>query len=851
MPMTINGIGTHYYGRRNLQSRPGVCGPCGREVMLRSYETRLWFVVLFIPIIPLGRKQIIDECSRCSRHRAIPLEQWEKLKEEVVEESRRHAETVPGDVQAALDHLRAVASLKAPQEALRTAQEVLARFGHRADVQMAAGSCYDDFGMVREATDCFERALAIDPGDPDARWAVALGRIERGDLDDARQLLDWIDRDGRRNTARARVLLARALQKQGRHEDALDAFREALKRAPSLARDGQVRKAVRASEGLALGAEPVLPAAPFWRRPAVLVSGILGLAALGVFGVNQFIASQRPLHVVNGLVIPATVRLDGRKPLALAPGEVRKVHCGEGRHEAVVTLTGGEPETVEFDVKTGWFARFYRRPTFVLNVGGAALIAWEDVIYSDRPGDPDVPYELYCGEAFLAFDHVHYPFTDPPREIEYGGPGDIRKSHLFVVEQVDPVDALNAASEDLSPEAIERFVRSHLTARPDSDALLRYYAAILSGSGRRDELRTFLEPRLDDRPIRIEWHRHYQEACDASDRWNGLAAMYDRWLGREPGNAALLYLRGRLIEDPDEAMSYHERAMAADPSSPYPHLAKAWHLRSAGDFAGARRAMERACRLRPDDPQMRAQLNADRLALGEIDALVDEIRRERREAPLLWPSHARLLELLIAKGDLAGARRQHRVYVDHVRKEMQGDPLQLALNSEVHLLALEGRYEACLKKLAGLSDTGLVEKAAFRCRLELGQLDAAEEAVSESGDPYALLTVSVARHLAGQRERAAVCRRRAAKALADGDRYVRRLRALLAENARPAAADLRACSADPLGKALTAVALAQAHPDRRESFLDLAETFNARPLYPHALLKRAVEQMRRPAAARR
>ncbi|MGB0716213.1 MAG: hypothetical protein ACPGXK_10065, partial [Phycisphaerae bacterium] len=79
MPQTINGIGTWYYGKKNLHQREDVCEQCGQPAVLSSYDTRTYFVIIFIPIIPLGRKHVIDECSSCSRHFAVPLKQWEGL----------------------------------------------------------------------------------------------------------------------------------------------------------------------------------------------------------------------------------------------------------------------------------------------------------------------------------------------------------------------------------------------------------------------------------------------------------------------------------------------------------------------------------------------------------------------------------------------------------------------------------------------------------------------------------------------------------------------------------------------------------------------------------------------------
>ena len=81
MPSTYNGIGTHYYGKTNIQKRPGPCPHCHRAVELTSYDTRLWFVVVFIPIIPIRRKRIIDYCPACTRHFAADLEKWETAKQ--------------------------------------------------------------------------------------------------------------------------------------------------------------------------------------------------------------------------------------------------------------------------------------------------------------------------------------------------------------------------------------------------------------------------------------------------------------------------------------------------------------------------------------------------------------------------------------------------------------------------------------------------------------------------------------------------------------------------------------------------------------------------------------------------
>src|SRR4051794_32378846 len=102
MPTLHNGIGTWYYGKKNLQTRPGVCDSCHKPTELQSYDTRLWFVIFLIPVIPLGRKHILDKCPKCSRHRSLPLKEWEALKAKNISEAMAAYKASPADAKAAV-----------------------------------------------------------------------------------------------------------------------------------------------------------------------------------------------------------------------------------------------------------------------------------------------------------------------------------------------------------------------------------------------------------------------------------------------------------------------------------------------------------------------------------------------------------------------------------------------------------------------------------------------------------------------------------------------------------------------------------------------------------------------------
>src|SRR4051794_7613583 len=108
MPHVVNGCGTWYYGKKNLDQYQGECQSCHRVTTLTSYDTRLYVVVVFVPIIPLGAKRIIEQCAACSRDRAMPLGDWRRALQrcnETIAAYRDH----PTDPQQAEEAMRACA----------------------------------------------------------------------------------------------------------------------------------------------------------------------------------------------------------------------------------------------------------------------------------------------------------------------------------------------------------------------------------------------------------------------------------------------------------------------------------------------------------------------------------------------------------------------------------------------------------------------------------------------------------------------------------------------------------------------------------------------------------------------
>ena len=105
MPHVYNGIGTWYYGKRNVQRRP----VCGLQVGFRSHILRhaLFFVVVFVPLIPLRKLHIVDQCAGASASGAIPWGDWERAQKRMQEAMEAYRKS-PTNAQLAEEVIRLV-----------------------------------------------------------------------------------------------------------------------------------------------------------------------------------------------------------------------------------------------------------------------------------------------------------------------------------------------------------------------------------------------------------------------------------------------------------------------------------------------------------------------------------------------------------------------------------------------------------------------------------------------------------------------------------------------------------------------------------------------------------------------
>ncbi len=697
MPTQINGIGTTYLGRQNLEQREGVCEFCDRPVVLESYETRLWFTVIFLPILPLGRKQILDSCSACRRHRALPVEEWKQLKRNVIDENTQQWTERKDDPKAAVNLHASLSSFGKTVEAEKLALAMTSSFSDDVDVQLYLGSWYEQKGESEEADRCFDRALEIDPDNPAARHAVGVGKIQQGKLAEARDLLRPLEPPAEDFSPAAFYLLAKGYQAEHNHDAALEVFQIILKGAPDATNDKTFRQALRESEA-ALGREQSLIASDPIYRSKPFVSAAIALVVIAALVIwNLSIAGRRTLHVVNGLPVSIEVEIDGQQKVVVGASLFMTASLGEGPHTARVIKPSDLVEPVEFRMETSWFSRFFAKPVFVLDPARSAVVCWEEAVYSERPNQDGGDIKVSMGQSYAFYDDVDYVFEDFPHEIRVENDKTTSKTRVAMYTE-NPLDVLMDERCSLNGDEKLQFLETRLVTAPGDQHIFGVYAYLAQRDNALPRAVSFLESRLNQRPVSVEWHRTYQTIRELTGNFDDLVASYDKMLAADPDNSRLLYLRGRLEPLMDKAIAFYERAIVADESNSYAWSAKAWHLLTAGEFAAGIIACDKSLAIRTDRVDVDMTRRALLLAMKQYNSIEQELNQVVKDEPLNVSAAVLMAKVLTLQGRDDEASKVKADLVAAARSR-SADPAQVAQLAARCDLALQIGRASCRERV--------------------------------------------------------------------------------------------------------------------------------------------------------
>lgn len=631
MPSTINGIGTWYYGKDNVFSYTDYCPHCNRYVTLSFYDTREWIVVLFIPVIPLGRKRIFDSCPACSKHRQMSLKKYLQAKESDYLEADQKFQENPDDPDA-LGHLLQIFAAYQDLELFdQVAPQVHQRFSGNHKLLNIVGMINYQFGRMEQARDSFEQSLSIQ-ADDEIRHMLGFVYTRLDEPDTAATYFQYIIDKEVSDKANALFALVEAYQAQGRHQEALGYLDHMARLNPQLQKEKAYKKSRTLSEkhqasGKVIKNKQITTArkekTPLSGKTAWAILGAVGLAILLFFFGNAFLQGhQADVYLVNGLGRPYEVMVNG-KAYSLSKNSHREITLPEGNVSVEVTdrALKIEPETLQ--LKSSFWTRPFRDRIYIINPDTIALIEWNKVYYHENVSKaPEPEWKMYYGESLYEVDEIDFPFKRLPDEIttsdSYGAEARIQIK-LFDKDQIAG-EQLSYMIEDLfGYESKVDYMKKALCYEPEN---LRYLYNLYE----QTDVETFIEtirPGLDVVPVRVEWHRMYQTAMDITDPDYDLISEYEQRLDQMPDNPAMQYLYGRAQTDYEQGIAWFKKSIQGANPSPHGYYALGYGCMSCAEYQTAAEHYAKALELYSGNPAFDA---------GYFEALVASNQLDQAEA---------------------------------------------------------------------------------------------------------------------------------------------------------------------------------------------------------------------------
>jgi tetratricopeptide (TPR) repeat protein len=856
MPSTVNGCGTHYYGKSNVKLRNGTCRRCHRQTSLASYDTRLFIVIVFIPVWPLGRKRIIDSCSQCTGHYVIPARQWEVGGQLNISDAMTRFTNEPSADSAARAHGQLLSYFQY-DEARALREKALALFPEDGALRADLGWQMHALDQHAEAAALFNEAVQMRPDLPSARSGKAQYLMGQGRLDEAHELLEFLTEPGAGQLYDLRPLLVlfEQFHLARRHDDALALVPHIMQELPAIKDDFWFRKVVSKAERAAGRLQSLLPErnrswfnllfstsrdySPRARnsaRLAILAAGVIG--ALGLH--NESIRRSRTVYVVNQTGIPAQLSFDGQPPVTVA--QQTPFTVSEGKHRA--RISGPVEGVEELVVSSGYFERWFRRPMWIINVNGEAVLEESDIIYAVNPPPSNPRFRL--GETVLAFPNVDYLFDEqPPQSIQVKGNQIVVKHRVQVLPY--PPETVVSSLIDGNTNGALTVAEKVLARRPSAD-LLEMYSTAAKSHGARERAARFLETGLDRRPFDVRWHRTYQDLQDTPGTAVEVLSRYEKLTQSEPGSATAWYLFAR--NDPDLTRSGRsiDKALELDPRFGWALYLRSSRALNRAEWDQANLGLKAALAAAEHDESWRMVLIMSLLAQEKYDEVDDECSRivtSSRFAwniPLVryWSQYKR--NLPVDTGALIAAAANNY-------------PPQVILTArasfEAMLAYAAGNWDELrtLYRKPQLADIPAQQKALqLLSTMSLADLKSQfpRPTVVAEGDD--LLAVALAFELAGDHDTTTVWVRQAIDRLQQGGRGDRQVAAALAGDNPPSVADIRNISLTALHqRSLVCAALARQFPDRREPLLAEARLWQLLPTKHYWIVDEAVRRLGEPA----
>ncbi len=844
-PSTVNGIGTHYYGKSNLQRRRGLCQACRREAWLESYDTRLWFVVVFIPIIPLGRKRIIDQCATCRRHFVANLAKWDEAAQLNTSGAKADYEAAPTPENAIRYH-QSLIQFHQHDDARKFGMEMQQRFSTDATLHAYLGQVLLNLGETTASDAAFEQAHKLKPELPAAREGMAYRAIRAGKLEEAEDLLDYLKTPGAVQLYNLTPLdvLSASFKARGKHDRVAALFAILVREIPSLGQNRHYRKAVMQSEKAAGITPSCLPKVDFsmawlWANYRIHILGLsLALAiTVGLLAHNYFLERRQPLHICNSFAGPAEVRIDNDPLVKVNTGHT-EITVGEGKH--VAHVSGAVTEDILFELKHGFWDRWTAKDVAVLNLGGHAILMEHQAYYRPKSGaGPKDDFAFTTGRRFYMARGIDNPFEPLPKEVKIDSGHDFAKRVELKLFEGSAFDVVGYYLQQNQAAKALGFCENALDADGECDDAAELYAQVAASQKQEARAEKFLKDRIKKRPVQIALHRAWQDV----QRVGGVSSVreeYRSMAAKEPNNGALTYLLGRLEEGATEENLF-KKASELDPKLSWAWFAQGVSRATVGDWQQALPLYEKAVALRPSNRRFVQKRDEALIGTGGWEQIKRDALATLKLNANSYPATVALIE---AQAGLGHPDEAESVATAYVRNNSQSQEQRDDLAVLRYFASYAGAHFQTMLDQAGKMASLPHQRARMEANIELGKMS---EAVSEKflgeGERNFMdaLAIALGWKLAHDETKAVNWELKAINSLHTSGEAAASLVQALTSKTPPNLSSVNFSGFEAEQEALFLAWLAVKFPEQKAGYSEMARRFNIRLVFPHHLVVKALQ----------
>lgn len=685
MPFTLNGIGTRYCGSSNRSARVDVCQSCKRSTTLASYDTREFICVLYIPLIPIAKYRILDDCSSCRKHRRLSAKEFTARLDEILAPLREAIKRSPQDPQTHFALVRTLIGWEMRPEAERQLQVAMSLFPRNVDLILLSAQLAIDRNDFAGALRLYERASQLDPQSAPVTYGHGwlLHQMER-----YQQAIPVLQRSHFQDPGKAGTLylLGFSYMKCLRWAEAVNIFQQLLALVPAYKDDKKFLRMMRECKQH-LGYEltdaerragrswwpfnrktrrPKLQSGPTLVRPSLRIAGIALLAL--VIPSLIFVAWDRrsniEMYFDNGLDRPVKVELDGHT-FDLPRKSPRKEVLKEGAHTVVVRETGGkEIERLAFSVEEmSIFDSVMHDRFFVYDVAAQNVYRRATHGYASSRENSTYEQEFIGMKKFFEQRDVDYPFQSPPDTISIDSNSSVEKKVSF--NRADDVDlsryAILRFSQGKKGEAQAAIERA--AANAPCDTRTRRMQVQLAGMmGSADEgsevaRQWIADCAADD----LEAHRAYQDVNTSRGRRDALRQEYANLLAAAPNSGKAHYLYGRVMDDPAAAAAQYQLAISRDPSLVWPRLALGYAYEQMERHDAALREFSSVLDMKGRDSSAVVSYAMVAIANGTPEAAVTKVEEAQKANPREYAAVDARWLLALAAHDWVTATKMQKI----------------------------------------------------------------------------------------------------------------------------------------------------------------------------------------------